>query len=192
MKKVFNFIKGVIYVVVALPFFLCYKRRYLKGKYFKFGQLGWKWVIVDGFNKFFRGYNRGIPWPVSKDVHIVGWQNITFDVNDLHIFHTFGSYFQAIDGKIVLGKGIYIAPNCGLITTNHNIYNLDEHIAGGNIIIGNNSWIGMNSVILPNVLLGEKTIVGAGAVVTKSFPSGYIVLGGVPAKIIKELEKENN
>ena len=191
MRKIFNFIKNVLYIVLAFPFSFLYKRKYLKGRYFKFGQLGWKWVIVDGANKLFKGSNRGIPWPVSRYVHVVGWQNIQFDVNDLHIFHTFGTYFQAIDGLIVLGKGIYIAPNCGLITTNHDINNLDKHVSGGDIKIGDNSWIGMNSVILPNVELGEKTIVGAGAVVTKSFPKGNVVLGGVPAKVIKELSKED-
>ena len=45
----------------------------------------------------------------------------------------------------------------------------------------------MNSVILPGVELGNRTIVAAGTVVTKSFKQGNIVLGGVPAKIIKEI-----
>ena len=47
----------------------------------------------------------------------------------------------------------------------------------------------MNSVILPGVVLGEKTIVGAGSVVTKSFLEGYCVIAGNPAKKIKDLNK---
>ena len=43
---------------------------------------------------------------------------------------------------------------------------------------------------MPGVELGDWTVVGAGAVVTKSFPEGYCVLGGVPARLIKSLEKE--
>jgi acetyltransferase-like isoleucine patch superfamily enzyme len=48
----------------------------------------------------------------------------------------------------------------------------------------------MNAVILPGVELGDFTIVGAGSVVTKSFKDGYCVIAGNPAKLIKELEKE--
>lgn len=44
----------------------------------------------------------------------------------------------------------------------------------------------MNSVILPGVVLGEHTVVGAGSIVTKSFSEGYCVIAGNPAKIIKK------
>ncbi|HDJ1512593.1 TPA: type 8 capsular polysaccharide synthesis protein Cap8J, partial [Staphylococcus aureus] len=72
-------------------------------------------------------------------------------------------------------------------TANHNIKNLKSHAPGEDVKIGNYSWIGMNSVILPGVELGEHTIVGAGSVVTKSFPEGNVVIGGNPAKVIKKI-----
>ena len=50
----------------------------------------------------------------------------------------------------------------------------------------------MNSVILPGVFLGENTVVAAGSVVTKSFPQGYCIVGGVPAKVIKVIEKHED
>jgi len=45
----------------------------------------------------------------------------------------------------------------------------------------------MNAVILPGVVLGPKTSVGARRIVTKSFPNGSCVIAGNPAKIIKNL-----
>lgn len=50
--------------------------------------------------------------------------------------------------------------------------------------------MGMNAVILPGVTLGPHTSVGAGAVVTKSFPEGYCIVAGIPAKKIKEVPHE--
>ena len=55
-------------------------------------------------------------------------------------------------------------------------------------IIGDNCWIATNAVILPGVELGEHVIVGAGSVVTQSFKENNILIGGVPAKIIKKLD----
>jgi maltose O-acetyltransferase len=53
----------------------------------------------------------------------------------------------------------------------------------GKIIIGNNTYIGVNSIILPNVNIGDNVIIGAGSVVTKNIPPNSIALGN-PAKII--------
>ncbi|WP_108424730.1 acyltransferase [Flagellimonas amoyensis] len=55
------------------------------------------------------------------------------------------------------------------------------------ISIGNNVFIGMNSIILPGVKIGDNVIIAAGSVVTKSVPSGHII-GGNPAKIIMDFE----
>ena len=76
-----------------------------------------------------------------------------------------------------------------MITQNHDLDNLDQRSEPKDIVLGKNCWIGMNSVILPGVVLGEKTIVGAGSVVTKSFLEGYCVIAGNPAKKIKDLNK---
>ncbi|WP_312789818.1 acyltransferase [Sphingobacterium sp.] len=58
----------------------------------------------------------------------------------------------------------------------------------GKIKIGNNVYIGENSIILPGVIIGDNVLIGAGSVVTKSIPNGLIV-GGNPARIIGDLEK---
>lgn len=56
----------------------------------------------------------------------------------------------------------------------------------GEVKIGNNVWIGNNVIILKNTIIGNNTIVAAGAVVTGEFPSN-VIIGGVPAKVIKDL-----
>tara|TARA_B110000503_G_scaffold72285_1_gene111814 strand:- start:1009 stop:1188 length:180 start_codon:yes stop_codon:yes gene_type:complete len=56
-------------------------------------------------------------------------------------------------------------------------------------MIGNNVWIGLNSIILKGVSVGDNTIIAAGSVVTKSFGNN-LVIGGNPAKILKrDIEK---
>lgn len=55
----------------------------------------------------------------------------------------------------------------------------------GDIVIGNDVWIGYEAVILSGVTIGDGAIIGARAVVTKDVPA-YTVVGGVPAKFIKK------
>lgn len=62
---------------------------------------------------------------------------------------------------------------------------------GGGVTIENGVWIGNNVIILPNVTIGEKSIVGAGSVVTKSIPA-YSVAVGNPAHVIKHFDFEAN
>lgn len=59
------------------------------------------------------------------------------------------------------------------------------------ILIKDNVFVGVNSIIMPGVIIEKNVIVAAGSVVTKSIPSGYIV-GGVPAKIIGKFEDLKN
>ncbi len=123
--------------------------RYLRGRYFDDGLMGWRWVFRALFFQKLLGFNRRVPWPVSPFIVISDYRRIHFDPNDLHNFQTFGCYYQCFGGDIYLGRGVRIAPNVGLITANHDIDNLNGHVGAHDIRIGDNSWIGMNSVILP-------------------------------------------
>ncbi len=82
-----------------------------------------------------------------------------------------------------------LAHNVGVLSSNHDLYDQRKSF-DKKVVIGDYSWVGMNSVILPGVKLGTRTIVAAGSVVTKSFPEGYCVIAGSPAKIIRHLDKE--
>lgn len=182
---------GLCKKLVAQFIGMCfYKRRYLRGKEFSSYKYtsGWRWIMECFFIQKILGYQRHIPFPVSFRMQVMNWEHIIFHVDDLSNFQKGGSYFQAAaDAYIRIGHGTYIAPNVGIITANHDLNDLSCPAPGKDVNIGNNCWIGMNSVLLPGVTLGEHTIVGAGSVVTKSFPEGNCVIAGNPAKIIKQL-----
>ncbi|MBI1730851.1 acyltransferase [Candidatus Acetothermia bacterium] len=165
-----------------------FDRKYLTGRHFEGQTTGWYWVWRSIFIQKIVGFNRHVPWPVSPLIVISRWENLIFDPDDLNNFQTIGCYYQNFSGKIVIGKGTYIAPNVGLITANHDPCDLNRHLPAEDVIIGEKCWLGMNSVILPGVNLGAMTVVGAGSVVTKSFPEGQCLIGGVPAHFIKKLE----
>jgi acetyltransferase-like isoleucine patch superfamily enzyme len=98
-----------------------------------------------------------------------------------------GVHLGGYPDYIELGKNVRIGWNVQLISRNHNIYDPNIVEKRKKIVINDNCWIGANSVILPGVKLGKNTIVAAGAVVNNSFPDGYCVIGGVPAKKIKDI-----
>lgn len=187
LKRIWCFVWGQLFRL------LFYDRTYLtgewfKGRYVKMFAPGWEWVYHDGKARMFRGCNVGVPWPVHETVRVIGWENIKFHPDDLRNFQGLGVYYQAMDSEIDIGKGTWIGPGVGIIASNHDISNPDNRQKGKPIHIGEKSWIGMNAVILPGVNLGPHTTVGAGAVVTKSFPDGYCVIAGNPAKVIKHIE----
>jgi len=186
-KKIFVCFLPILKLIGGLFF----DRHYLKGKYFDCDLRGWTWVLRSIIWQKIFGFNRHVPWPVSPFIKIGNPENIKFDVDDISNFQSFGNYIQCswsenVGGKIYIGKGTRIAPNVGIITVNHNPQNLDEYMEGKDVIIGAKCWIGMNSMILPGVELGDHTIVGAGSVVTKSFPEGNQIIAGNPAKVIRK------
>lgn len=190
IKYIIKTLYKIILPFVLLFFRLFYKKEFLKGKQFENSYIGLIWCLKGIlWQKIFR-INPHFPWPVSPFIKISNWKNIEFHPDDLGLFQGFGNYYQNFAAKIIIGKGSYIAPNVGIITANHDVNNLDKHLPGKDVIIGKNCWIGMNSVILPGIILGDNTIVGAGSIVTKSFPQGHCVIAGNPAKIIKYLEKK--
>lgn len=77
-----------------------------------------------------------------------------------------------------------MGPNVGLVSSNHDPEDYDQWIKASPIVIGNNVWIGMNSVIMPGVRIGNNVIVGANSIVTSDIPSDSIAAGS-PALVVK-------
>lgn len=90
------------------------------------------------------------------------------------------------------GNDVMIGPNTLITTVNHPLSPMKRRNAMAQakpVIIGNDVWIGGNVTILPGVNIGDNVVIAAGAVVTKDVPSNSLV-GGVPAKVIREIEND--
>ena len=98
---------------------------------------------------------------------------------------------NTIIGPVTIGNHVNLAQGITVTALNHNFSEPDKRIdeqgvSTGQVVIGDDVWIGANAVVLPNVSIGCHCVVAAGAVVTKDVPDGCVV-AGVPAKIIKRL-----
>lgn len=104
-----------------------------------------------------------------------------------NVFINCGCHFQD-HGGIYIGNDVLIGSYVVFATINHG--QLPEERSGNfpaPIHIGNKVWIGSHATILPGVTVGDNAIIAAGAVVNKDVPAG-VVVGGVPAKVIKSIE----
>lgn len=137
--------------------------------------------------KFRLSRKKTLYWPVDKTSEVTHPNNIFVGINT-NIGTQPGCYIQG-NGGIYIGNYTRLARNAAIMSGNHDVYDHTKHI-NKEVRIGDYCWLGQGCIILPGVELGPRTIVGAGAVVTKSFPEGYCIIGGNPAKKIKDLEKE--
>jgi len=104
-----------------------------------------------------------------------------------NVFINSGCRFQD-QGGIAIGDGVLIGHNVVLATLNHDIDPRKRStMYPAPIVIGKNVWIGANATVVPGVTIGDGAVIAAGAIVTKDVPANVIV-GGVPAKIIKKIE----
>ncbi|WP_315819846.1 acyltransferase [Paraflavitalea speifideaquila] len=134
-----------------------------------------------------KGGNKKAYWPVHYTSKVYDAENILVGI-DAYPGIMNGCYIQG-KGGIEIGDYTQIAPNVVIVSANHNVYDSRQHLEA-KVKIGKYCWIGAGAKIMPGVELGDWTIVGAGCVVTKSFSEGYCVIGGVPGKVIKFLDKE--
>lgn len=119
------------------------------------------------------GYSIGKNTRIAQDVIFWAWHHL--DTNN-----------------IVIEDNVSIGPGVMLIARTHSPSQIEKNgmvtnSIPGKIIIKSGAWIGARAVILPNVTIGERAIIGAGAVVTKNVES-FTVVVGVPAKPIRKLE----
>lgn len=95
-------------------------------------------------------------------------------------------------GGVDIADLVMIGPNVNIITSGHPLEpaNRRAYVEAKPIVIERNVWIATAATILGGVTVGENSVVAAGAVVTKDVPPNSFV-AGVPAKIIRSLDKDN-
>ena len=115
---------------------------------------------------------------------------------NIHLGENFFSNFNCVildEAPVHFGNDVLLAPNVCIYTVNHAL-NAERRRAALEyarpVTIGNNVWIGGNSVILPGVTIGDNTVIGAGSVVTKSIPANVIAAGN-PCKVLRAINEED-
>ena len=131
--------------------------------------------------------NKRVYWPVHPNTEVSSPNNIYVGINSNPGTRP-GCYIQGV-GQVYIGDYVTVSNNVTIISANHDPYDHSKHIRK-TTVLHDYCWIGTGASIMAGVELGPRTIVGSGSVVTKSFPEGFCVIGGNPAKLIKTLDKE--
>lgn len=101
-----------------------------------------------------------------------------------------------ISGPVFIGNDVMMGPEVVIYTTNHEHSSCDipMRLQGiterKEVIIEDDVWIGRRAIILPGVRIGKGSIVGAGAVVSKTIPP-YSIAVGNPARVVKNRKEIN-
>jgi|TARA_B110000438_G_scaffold303671_1_gene366396 acetyltransferase-like isoleucine patch superfamily enzyme len=131
----------------------------------------------------------------DANIHLTTWNLGDFDgeilIGDFCLL-TPGVRIAAAS-KITIGDGCMFANSCYISDADwHGLYNRAEPVGNTKpIVLEDNVWVGDRAIVGKGVTIGKNSIVAAGAVVVKDVPPNVIV-GGNPAKIIKELDSEKD
>ena len=107
-----------------------------------------------------------------------------------HVFVNFGCVILD-GGKVTIGAYTLIAPGVHIYTARHPLELEDRKVWEDcrPVVIGERCWIGGHATICPGVTIGDRSVIGAGAVVVKDIPPDCLAVGN-PAKVIRKLNRE--
>ncbi len=95
------------------------------------------------------------------------------------------------EAPVTIGNNVFLGPNVSIYTACHPLGHIERRTRqewAEPVAIGNDVWIGGGVTIVPGVTIGDRTVIGAGAVVTKDIPSDSVAVGN-PAHVVKYLKK---
>jgi maltose O-acetyltransferase len=122
---------------------------------------------------------------VRPDIRCDYGYNVHIGAN---VFVNWGAVFLDV-GRITIGDFVQFGPNVQLLTATHPLdagRRREGWEASAPITIGDDVWLGGGVIVLPGVTVGARTVVGAGAVVTKDLPEGVLAVGN-PARVVREI-----
>src|SRR3954447_5037555 len=93
---------------------------------------------------------------------------------------------------VTIGAACQVATRVQFLTATHPIDPAPRRLgweSGAPIVVGDNVWLSAGVIVCPGVTIGEHTVVGAGAVVTRDLPAGVVAMG-VPARVIREIGEQ--
>ncbi len=96
-------------------------------------------------------------------------------------------------GKVKIGKNVQFAPNVAIYTAGHPVHPDSRNSGyeyGIDITIGDNVWLGGNTVVMPGVHIGNNVVIGGGSVVTKDIPDDVIAVGN-PCRVLRKITEDD-
>ena len=111
---------------------------------------------------------------IHSFAHIVNPQNVYLGENshiNIHCYVCGGD-----STKIYIGDNVLMGPNVNILG--------DDSQSKGDIVIGNDVWLGANSIIYAGVHIADGCVIGAGSVVYDNIDTPYSIVGGIPAKVL--------
>lgn len=97
--------------------------------------------------------------------------------------------FDVRRGQIIIGDNCTITFGCILVSHDRSAMHINPEDDGeGRVVIGDNVYLGVGTIVLRNVSIGDNSVIGAGSVVIKDIPPNVIAVGN-PAKIIKTIDR---
>jgi maltose O-acetyltransferase len=121
------------------------------------------------------------PFHCDYGYNIHSGENVYFNVNCV-VLDTM---------KVTIGNNVFFAPGVHIYTATHPLNAIARRTVESSkpVSIGDDCWIGGNSVICPGVTIGPGCVIGAGSVVTKDIPENSLAVGN-PAKVIRKLNED--